>query len=154
MNIPINTIGNDNQPFRLIRLTKRWRQVVEQKVQLSGLTDATWRPLLHLLLLGNGTRQKDLADSIGITGPSLVRLLDTLINNQLIVRNEDADDRRAKKLYLTMAGETLARQIQESVQEIDELLLQGFSAEELKQMIDFTSRLENNLDTIIRQASE
>lgn len=154
MNIPLNTIGNDNQPFRLIRLTKRWRQVVEQKVQLSGLTDATWRPLLHLLLLGNGIRQKDLADSIGITGPSLVRLLDTLINNQLIVRNEDADDRRAKKLYLTTAGETLARQIQESVQEIDELLLQGFSAEELKQMLDFTSRLENNLDTIIRQAGE
>jgi len=154
MNIPLNTIGNDNQPFRLIRLTKRWRQVVEQKVQLSGLTDATWRPLLHLLLLGNGIRQKDLADSIGITGPSLVRLLDTLINNQLIVRNEDADDRRAKKLYLTAAGETLARQIQESVQEIDELLLQGFSAEELKQMLDFTSRLENNLDTIIRQTGE
>lgn len=151
MTTPTNNTAHDNQPFRLIRLTKRWRQVVDQKVQLSGLTDATWRPLLHLFLLGNGTRQKDLADSIGITGPSLVRLLDTLINNQLIVRIEDAYDRRAKKLFLTTAGETLARQIHESVREIDELLLQGFTPEELKQMLDFTSRLENNLDTIARQ---
>lgn len=49
-------------------------------------------------------RQKDLAASIGIEGPSLVRLIDTLVIKGLIQRSEDGTDRRAKQLCLTPEG--------------------------------------------------
>ena len=146
---------NNNNPqnilFRLILLTKRWRQVVDLEIQSSGLTDATWRPLLHILLLGNGIRQKDLAESVGITGPSLVRLIDTLLEKNLITRSEDSDDRRAKRLSLTLAGEQLARQLQQAINTIDKQLLAGLSPQELEQLLHCTTHLEENLLTIIHE---
>jgi len=97
----IEKIDRSNLLFHLTRLTRRWRQVLDSEFQSAGLTDATWRPLLHLHLLGDGVRQKDLAASVGIEGPSLVRLIDTLVMKGLIQRSEDVNDRRVKLLCLT-----------------------------------------------------
>src|SRR5512142_3293142 len=91
-------IDRSNLLYRLALLTRRWRSLLDSEFQAAGLTDATWRPLLHLHILGDGVRQKDLAASVGIEGPSIVRLLDTLIMKGLIQRSEDVTDRRAKLL--------------------------------------------------------
>ena len=143
--------NSQNLLFRLILLTKRWRQVVDQQLMSSGLTDATWRPLFHIYLLGNDVRQKDLAESIGIAGPSLVRLLDTLLAKKLINRREDDQDRRVKRLSLTASGEQLALKLQQAINAIDQQLLCGLSALDLEQLIHSTTLLETNLDTIINQ---
>ena len=95
MHIDNSTIDRSTLLYDLGLLTRRWRQVLDAEFQSAGLTDATWRPLLHLHLLGDGVRQKDLAASIGIEGPSLVRLIDTLVMKGLIQRSEDGTDRRA-----------------------------------------------------------
>lgn len=147
----INNDNSQNLLFRLIILTKRWRQIVDQQIQSSGLTDATWRPLLHILLHGNGIRQKDLAESIGIAGPSLVRLLDMLLEKQLITRSEDRHDRRVKRLSLTETGEHLAIQLQQAVSAIDQQLLAGLSPQDLEQLLRCTALLETNLNTIIER---
>ena len=68
-------IDSSNMLFRLAVVSRNWRKVLDREVQSAGLTDATWRPLVHLHFLGDGTRQKDLAASVGIEGPSVVRLL-------------------------------------------------------------------------------
>ena len=73
-----------------------------------GLTEATWRPLVHVRRLGDGVRQKELAASLSIEGPSLVRLLDNLERRGLIERREDETDRRARGIHLTRAGRDLA----------------------------------------------
>jgi MarR family transcriptional regulator for hemolysin len=91
----------------LYRVAQAWRREVDQRVSSFGLTDATWRPLLHLGRLGDGVRQTDLARALGMEGPSLVRLLDVLEKSDLIKRVEDADDRRSKLLYMTRAGRRL-----------------------------------------------
>src|SRR5512142_827623 len=97
-------IDRSNLLYRLALLTRRWRSLLDSEFQAAGLTDASWRPLLHLHLLGDGVRQKDLAASVGIEGPSLVRLIDNLVAKGLVRRSEDATDRRAKLLWLTTEG--------------------------------------------------
>jgi len=141
-------IDTGNILFRLSRLTRRWRQVLDLEVQSAGLTDATWRPLLHLHLLGDGIRQKDLAASVGIEGPSVVRLLDTLVAKGLIERSEDAGDRRAKLLRLTPEGLLVVAQIQEAVRELDSELLSPFSAEEMARLANFVLRLEASVSAV------
>jgi len=56
-------------------------------------------------LSGPYTRHKDLAASVGIEGPSMVRLLDTLIDKGFLERSEDASDRRSKLLRLPPEGQ-------------------------------------------------
>jgi MarR family transcriptional regulator, transcriptional regulator for hemolysin len=134
--------------FRLSRLTRRWRQVLDLEVQSAGLTDATWRPLLHLHLLGDGIRQKELAASVGIEGASVVRLLDTLVAMGLIERSEDAGDRRAKLLRLTPEGLLVVARIQKTVRDLDSELLTPFTADEITQLANFVLRLETSVSAV------
>ncbi|ABB30602.1 transcriptional regulator, MarR family [Geobacter metallireducens RCH3] len=151
MNLSDEKIGRSNLFYRLGLLTRHWRQVLDTDFQFAGLTDATWRPLLHLHLLGDGTRQKDLAASIGIEGPSLVRLLDTLIAKGLIERLEDVTDRRAKLLNLTPEGRVIVARIQETVTALENDLLSPFSDDEIARVAEFIERLESTVNEARRR---
>ena len=144
-------IDRSNILFHLTYLTRRCRRILDMEVQAVGLTDATWRPLLHLQLLGDGTRQKDLAASVGIENPSIVRLIDTLIAKGLIQRSEDATDRRAKLLCLTPEGRLLVDRIKETVMAIENELLKEFSDSDVSQMAQFIMRLENTVSSVLRK---
>lgn len=145
MDIYKEKINRSNLLLRLGCLTRRWRKILDTEFQSSGITDATWRPLLHLHLLGDGMRQKDLAASLGIEGPSLVRLIDSLINKGLVKRSEDDRDRRAKRLSLTPEGFELVSRIQEMVIDREDGLFKSFSDDELSKLADFVQRLESSL---------
>lgn len=142
MNNSDTAISRANLLYRLGLLTRHWRQVLDAEFQAAGLTDATWRPLLHLNLLGDGTRQKDLAAAVGIEGPSLVRLLDTLVAKGLMERSEDVRDRRAKLLRLTPAGCAIVDRIKETVATLENELLNPFSDGEIARVSEFILRLE------------
>jgi MarR family transcriptional regulator, transcriptional regulator for hemolysin len=145
MSNPSHKIDASNILFRLAVLSRNWRKVLDREVQSAGLTDATWRPLVHLHFLGSGTRQKDLAASVGIEGPSMVRLLDTLIEKGFLARSEDASDRRAKLLSLTPRGQQIVARIQETVSALESDLLSPFSEGEIAQVADFVERLESTI---------
>jgi len=143
-------INRNNLLYRLGLLTRRWRQVLDKEFQAAGLTDATWRPLLHLDLLGGGVRQKELAASVGIEGPSLVRLLDTLVAKGLIERSEDGTDRRAKLLCLTTEGESVVARIRQIVTPLENQLLSSFSDDDISQF----GRLINTLESTVQDARQ
>ena len=138
-------INRSNLLLRLGYLTRRWRKILDAEFRSSGLTDATWRPLLHLHILGEDIRQKDLAASLGIEGPSLVRLIDNLIAKGLIERSEDARDRRAKLLRLTPEGLKLVDHIRKTVTGLEDGIFSLFSDDEVAQFADFVQRLESSV---------
>jgi len=95
---------------QVYQLSTAWRREIDQRVRAFALTDATWRPLLYLGRMGEGVRQTDLAAALAIETPSLVRLIDALERAGLVERLEDPDDRRSKRLWMTVAGrETYAK---------------------------------------------
>jgi len=138
-------INRSNLLLRLGYLTRCWRKILDAEFRSSGLTDATWRPLLHLHILGEDIRQKDLAASLGIEGPSLVRLIDSLISKGLIERSEDVRDRRAKLLRLTPEGLKLVDRIRKTVTGLEDGIFSSFSDNELAQFADFVQRLESSV---------
>lgn len=141
-------IDRANLFYRLSALTRRWRQILDSEFQSAGLTDASWRPLLHLHYLGDGIHQKELAASVGIQGPSLVRLLDALIAKGLIARAEDAHDRRAKQLFLTTEGRALVARIRATVTALEGKLLGQFSDSEFSRMAELLERLDASISVI------
>ena len=97
--------------FRASLIVRRIRQAIDLELRTYGLTEATWRPLAFVGRLGDGVRQKELATALGIEGPSLVRLLDTLERRGLLERREDDADRRVRGIHLTAAGRELQRRL-------------------------------------------
>jgi MarR family transcriptional regulator for hemolysin len=148
MNISDSKINRTNLLYQLGLLARHWRQLLDGKFQANGLTDASWRPLLHLQLLGDGVRQKDLAASVGIEGASLVRLIDTLVAKGLIERSEDSSDRRAKLLCLTAEGQLVVARIQEIVTTLEKELLNPFSDAEIDRFGQFILTLESTVDDV------
>lgn len=127
---------------QLVQLGRRWRRVLDHELAGYGLTDATWRPLFHLGRLGDGIRQTDLAEALGIQGPSLVRLLDNLERDGLIVRREDRGDRRAKSLVMTEAGRQIYRQVQAVTEQVADRLLAGADPANLAAVAQLFAQLD------------
>lgn len=135
----------DDIGFRLYLVARLWRREVDEMLGRYGLSDATWQPLLHLSRIGEGVRQRDLADSLGIEGPSLVRLLDALETQGLIERREDEGDRRAKAVHLTEDGRTLVEGIRGVAAEVRERLLAGVPDEDVMLCLGLLGRIERNI---------
>ena len=116
--------------YTLGRVSRQWRYLVDARLKTFGLTEATWRPLRHVARFEKPPRQKDLAESLGIEGPSLVRLLDALESDGFIVRR-GTDDRRTKTIHLTPRGEKLGRKIEAVVTEVRDVVLAGIADQDL-----------------------
>ncbi len=132
---------------RMARLSIAWRQRIDVEFKRHGeLTASKWRPLVALARLGDGVRQKDLAATLAIEGPSLVRLLDDLESHGLIERREDPTDRRAKTIHLTAAGRAAYRRLKEIAGKFAARTLAGISEEEFQVCVNVLDRIEARLN--------
>jgi len=75
--------------------------------------------------------QRNLAEQIGVEGPTLVRLLDALEQRGLIERVDSDDDRRVKNIHLAESAKPLIEEITRISDAFREELLEGVPADDL-----------------------
>lgn len=97
----------------LTHASRAYKSMADKVASQYSLSQATALPVLILGRLGqDGVRPGVLADALGLEPSSLVRVVDLLIENGLIERHDDPQDRRAKLLQLTQDGKTRAAQME------------------------------------------
>ena len=100
----------------LTHASRAYKSMADKVASQYSLSQATALPVLILGRLGqDGVRPGVLADALGLEPSSLVRVVDLLIENGLIERHDDPQDRRAKLLQLTQDGTTRAAQMEEAL---------------------------------------
>jgi len=129
----------------MISVARLWRRAADKALDDCGLSHATAMPLVMLSRLGDNLRQGVLADHLGFEGPSLVRIVDLLLEEGLVTRAEDAADRRAKILSLTDAGRKRVTEIERLLAVLRADLLSDVGAAELKGAVLLLSQLEAKL---------
>ena len=65
------------------RVHRKWRARLDDRLKDTGLTHARWHALLTIWRHGEALTQRELAQMLGIEGPTLVRILDWLEGNNL-----------------------------------------------------------------------
>ena len=70
---------------------RQWRRLANAATEAHGLSEAKALPLVLIARMGGAPRQTTLADAVGIEGPSLVRLLDQLVRDDLRVRPREVE---------------------------------------------------------------
>ena len=85
----------------IARTARMWRNKLDERLSPLGLTQARWLVLMHLSRMGGEAPQKELAISVGVEGPTLVRVLDGLERLGLVQRVGVEGDRRARRVCLT-----------------------------------------------------
>lgn len=131
--------------IRLVGLARRWRQALDARLSGAGLSDATWSPLIHLHELGDGISQSQLAAAVGLDGSSLVRLLDILVDQQLIERRPHAQDRRVKLVCLTPAGRRAVASIRKRLTAIEDELLADLSEADARAVLGAFEKIESRI---------
>ena len=131
----------------LVDLAHKWRRVIDNQLRPLGFSQATWRTLFFIGRGGGKIAQKDLAMNIGIEGPSLVHLLDSLEKGGLIRRKVSSTDRRANAIALTRSGEIQMQQIESVLDNVRGSLLRGLDNSQLITCMEiFESIKANALD--------
>jgi MarR family transcriptional regulator for hemolysin len=115
----------------LVKVARLYRQGVDEALSGLGLSDALALPVVLLGRRPEGMRQNLLADELGVEGPSLVRLLDRLVENGLVERREDPADRRAKIVHLTEEGRVHSRDASRALDRYRSTLLDEVSEAEV-----------------------
>ncbi len=129
----------------VISVARLWRRAADKALDDCGLSHATAMPLVMLSRLGDNQRQGVLAYHLGFEGPSLVRIVDLLVEQGLVKRVEDAADRRAKILSITDAGRKRVIEIERLLAGLRADLLSDVGADELEAALRLLSRLEARL---------
>ena len=101
----------------LLKVRQRLINSFKEELRHQGVTLARARALLALSREGELT-QTSVAAYLEIEGPSAVRLIDELEKSGLVLRQQDVNDRRIKKLLLTDKGRDMSQRLLEKWQEI------------------------------------
>ena len=147
----VDAPSRDRLGFLMVTLTRQWRRFVEEQLAVSGLTDATWTPLLHLRAWGDGVTQKELAERVGLDGSSLVRLLDILEGKGWVERRADPADRRSKRIFLTEEGNTAVDSIRATMLQAELSMLQDLDDAEVEAMLGGVQKIRSRIDQMHAQ---
>src|SRR5205809_6314704 len=84
----------------LFGTARAWRTKLARRLRPLGLSQGKWRTLIHLSRGGNKLTPNELAERMGIEGPTLAGVLDRLEEGGWIKRGASPNDRRCKIVQL------------------------------------------------------
>ena len=129
----------------LARVYRSWRNLIDAQLRPLGMTQARWLTLLYIARGGPDLLQKDLAERMGVEGPTLVKLLDALETAGLVTRQEAQSDRRSKTLALTPSARPIVDEIQRVVADSRRQLLGDISDDDIDFCIQVIQRIRENI---------
>ncbi len=119
-------------------------RLFNRQVREFGLTRTQWQ-LLYWLYHGDGRSQTDLADNLLMAKPPLGRVVDRLEEQGWVIRKGDPNDRRVKLVYLTEKFTPLMAPLENAIDDICEIAVEGLSASDRKKLNDLMARAHDNL---------
>lgn len=120
---------------------------VDHRLDIHGLTNAQWGPLLHLHRVGRCT-VAELARKLEVDAGAMTRLLDRLEKKQLCKRVRSTDDRRVVQVEITPEGEAAIREVPAVLCEVLNAHLAGFSKTEWDALTLYLRRMQDNAEAM------
>ncbi|GHA91757.1 MarR family transcriptional regulator [Shewanella indica] len=136
---------------RLGRLHRLWRMVADNELAPLGLTHPRWTALWKLRRMGDHISQKQLAESLEIELPSLMRTLGQLEQQGLITRHSCEHDKRARIVSMTAQGEEVIRSMEARIIQVRAKLLAGIDPDELAHFEAVITRICDNAQHQLQQ---
>ncbi|WP_447757299.1 MarR family winged helix-turn-helix transcriptional regulator [Sphingopyxis fribergensis] len=136
--------------FLLNDTARLFRRSFNARTRDSGITALQWR-LITYLKRHEGVRQGPLAELIEVEPITLSRMVDRLVEAELVERRADPADRRAWQLYLTPRASELLHGMRPIADALTAEAIEGLSAAEVDQLVGLVERVRANLSRRICQ---
>lgn len=102
--------------------------------------------ILYVLWQSDGIPIREVSNKCGLALTSLTTMLERMEKAGLIRREQDGEDRRKTKLYLTKKARDLQNDYDDVSNEMTDIYYQGFSSEETDQFESYLDRIRGNLE--------
>lgn len=139
--------------FLLNDSARLFRRAFNARTRDTGITALQWR-LITYLRRHEGIRQGPLAELIEVEPITLSRMIDRLVEADLVERRADPTDRRAWMLYLTPRTGDLLNAMRAHIDAMTAEATEGLSAAERDQLVALVERVRANLSRRICQKEE
>jgi MarR family transcriptional regulator, transcriptional regulator for hemolysin len=116
----------------------------ERELALVGGSLPTWLILLSLKS-GSWRTQRELAEALGIEGPTLTHHLAGLERAGLVTRTRAPDNRRVQRVELTEAGDAAFQRLRRAASSFDQRLRTGLDDSDIQQLRELLARLASNI---------
>lgn len=135
---------NETIGFLLNDSARLFRRAFNARTKDSGITALQWR-LISYLKRHEGIRQGPLAELIEVEPITLSRMVDRLVEADLVERRADPTDRRAWRLYLTPRAGDLLRTMRRTAEALNDEAAEGLTPAEREQLAALVERVRANL---------
>jgi DNA-binding MarR family transcriptional regulator len=129
-------------------LKRNYRSIcnyLDHELEQYNITNSQLGVLL-ILWESDGTSQKEVQQTLGITPASMTNLIKGLENKGLIIRRVDPNDSRANLMYLTDKGKALEERCLTIVEKAEVIVRKGFSPEETMILRLWLQRVHKNIE--------
>ena len=139
--------GTQPEPIGLdlARTAKTVSRAFDDALGEAGGSLPTWL-ILVTLARGMPGAQRELAEAVGIEGPTLTHHLSRMEHRRLVTRRRDPANRRVHQVELTDAGMAAFRRQLDAVVAFDARVTAPFTADELATLRDFLGRLRESIE--------
>ena len=129
------------------RISNRLRRRSGKAQETIGITGAKGNILNYILLESekHNVYQKDIEKEFGLRPSTATEVLKNLEEEELIVRIQDEEDGRYKKIVFTDKAEKIRSALRGEIEKTEELLLKGITPEEQEIFMKITSKMLENL---------
>lgn len=126
------------------RTAKALSRAFDEALASAGGSLPTWLILVSLKSRSWGT-QRELAQALGIEGPTLTHHLDALERAGLVTRTRDPANRRAQRMELTEEGDAAFQRMRRAATAFDRRLRSGLSDGDIERVRELLARLRANV---------
>jgi MarR family transcriptional regulator for hemolysin len=134
-------------PLALTDAARGWRTKLDERLRPMGLSSAMWAVLRCLAESPTPLTQRELADLVGVEGPTLVRLLDRLEEGGWARRKADPGDRRVNRVELTEKAQPRYERLSQAGLELSVELLRGIPKEDIETARKVLSAIRERLES-------
>lgn len=123
-----------------------WRQGIDRRLKDLGVGQAGWLAIANIAKSREPLSQIELANRLGVEGPSVVALVDRLVKAELVERAPSETDRRIKHVVLTAAGRQLYAKVKTAADAYRAELLGGVDKARLQAATELLEELQARVE--------
>lgn len=123
---------------------KKLADEFNKRAQQYGMTRVQWIALFYIGK-ADGIFQKELSDLMNVKESSMVRLIDRMEKEDLVIRKKQANDRRITSIFLTSKGKELREKVLPLGQEFQDDATKEISDEELNNFKNVLKKMIQNI---------
>jgi MarR family transcriptional regulator for hemolysin len=130
----------------LLHATSReWRLGLDSRLKDLGVGQAGWMTIAIVAKSSAALSQKELADQLGVEGPTVVSMLDRLVKGGLVRRAPSEIDRRVNLVHLTDAGRALFAKVKTEADAFRATVLAGVDPAALQSATELLESLRAHI---------